>query len=325
MAASLIRPAMVLKQEAIDLGHKGDDIFKYIETQQAVEYEAEQKRLDQEHRERQEKREWEFRERESVLENKRAELICQNYESKSIVSSQEVECKVLGAIVNLTNDIKSTVNSETHDTEKLDTILLKLEEIQKSVNLIMLKLDLNKPSQKRVTFSDKVDYIELKPIANEKSYQLNYIRYAKSNKSHLQIRKPKCGNTNLNSSRKNKSSDRVGNKSSLNDILLALKMKLKENRNNRWGISPDCYTVKVKNLPYSAKWQNLKDRFCEIGYVRYAEVLEVNGKSMGVGYIKFSNLADVVSAVKYMDNSWFGGRKILVVPHRLSDLIKMRQ
>ena len=113
-----------------------------------------------------------------------------------------------------------------------------------------------------------------------------------------------------------------------------MKIKLKETRDDRFLFykgerdapkSPDCYTVMVKNLSYNVSWQKLKDRFYEIGNVKYAEVLQVNGISTGIGYVRFSNLSDVVRAVKYMDNSWFGGRNIVVSPHRLSDLVKMKQ
>lgn len=74
----------------------------------------------------------------------------------------------------------------------------------------------------------------------------------------------------------------------------------------------------VRNLPYNVNWQKLKDRFRDVGLVGFVEVLMANGKSMGVGHVRLRNLADVARAVKYLDKSKFGGRNIVVVPHRIS-------
>ena len=52
MSLSLIRPANVIHDEAIKLGYEGKALLKYVETQQAREYEAEEKRLDREAEER---------------------------------------------------------------------------------------------------------------------------------------------------------------------------------------------------------------------------------------------------------------------------------
>ena len=52
MSLSLIRPAHVIHDEAIKLGYEEKALLKYIKTQQAREYEAEEKRLDREAEER---------------------------------------------------------------------------------------------------------------------------------------------------------------------------------------------------------------------------------------------------------------------------------
>ncbi|XP_041364427.1 myelin expression factor 2-like isoform X1 [Gigantopelta aegis] len=90
--------------------------------------------------------------------------------------------------------------------------------------------------------------------------------------------------------------------------------------NDRRGSSgltrPDNCTVIVKNLPYSFTWQTLKDRFQDVGKVKFAEIEKENGRSSGVGYVRFGNPGDAERAVTVMNRARMESREILVRPYR---------
>lgn len=64
-------------------------------------------------------------------------------------------------------------------------------------------------------------------------------------------------------------------------------------------------TVIIKNLPSSATWQQLRDKFREVGDVKYAELL---GKD--VGLVQFSTKWDAERAINLMDRSRWDGRTL---------------
>ena len=66
-------------------------------------------------------------------------------------------------------------------------------------------------------------------------------------------------------------------------------------------------TVIVRNLPQTANWQGLRDRFSDIGEVRYAEM-----KGVGVGVVRFQLERDAQRAVQMMNGSQFDNRLIEV-------------
>lgn len=69
-------------------------------------------------------------------------------------------------------------------------------------------------------------------------------------------------------------------------------------------------TVLVRNLPPSLSWQSLRDRFSEVGEVRYAEL-----KGVGVAVVRFVTERDAQRAVDLMNGSRFEGRIIDVTPY----------
>jgi hypothetical protein len=68
-------------------------------------------------------------------------------------------------------------------------------------------------------------------------------------------------------------------------------------------------TVLVRNLPPSLTWQSLRDRFSEVGEVRYAEL-----KGVGVALVRFMSERDAQRAIELMNGSRFEGR-IIDVTH----------
>ncbi|XP_076356678.1 myelin expression factor 2-like [Tachypleus tridentatus] len=65
-------------------------------------------------------------------------------------------------------------------------------------------------------------------------------------------------------------------------------------------------TVTVKNLPHSYNWQSLRDKFKDIGDVRFVEFKK------GTAYIRFSSERDAQRAVDLMDGARIQGRSIEV-------------
>ncbi|XP_063229686.1 myelin expression factor 2-like [Bacillus rossius redtenbacheri] len=66
-------------------------------------------------------------------------------------------------------------------------------------------------------------------------------------------------------------------------------------------------TVLVRNIPQSVTWQMLRDKFMEIGDVKFAEL---RGKDMGL--VRFNSEWDAERAVHMMDRSRYEGRSIEV-------------
>ncbi|BFZ01688.1 hypothetical protein BsWGS_04727 [Bradybaena similaris] len=78
----------------------------------------------------------------------------------------------------------------------------------------------------------------------------------------------------------------------------------------------DTCTIIVKNLPYSANWQALKEHFRDAGDVKFAEIVMDKGKSTGVGYVRFSNEADAHRAINLKNRSRMERRNIDVSLNR---------
>ncbi|XP_076465671.1 myelin expression factor 2-like [Babylonia areolata] len=89
----------------------------------------------------------------------------------------------------------------------------------------------------------------------------------------------------------------------------------REERGQRFT-RPDNCTVQVKNLPYSVTWQDLRERFLEIGEVKYAEIKMEKGRSTGQGLVRFSTEDDAIRAINSMDRTRFEGRTIDVQMYR---------
>lgn len=77
------------------------------------------------------------------------------------------------------------------------------------------------------------------------------------------------------------------------------------------------FEVFVGNLPFTVRWQDLKDLFREFGDVERADIIETSyGKSRGMGTVHFVNEQDAENAIsKLNDYEWFG-RRIEVRPSK---------
>lgn len=79
---------------------------------------------------------------------------------------------------------------------------------------------------------------------------------------------------------------------------------------------PDNCTVCVRNLPYSLKWQDLKEKFKAVADVRFAEIKMENGRSAGWGLVRFGNPDDAQRAISLMNRSRIDGREVDVKMYR---------
>lgn len=70
--------------------------------------------------------------------------------------------------------------------------------------------------------------------------------------------------------------------------------------------------VYVGNLPWSVKWQELKDHMRAAGEVERAVVLESNGRSKGCGIVTYATEEEAQRAIEMLNDSELEGRKIFV-------------
>mmetsp|Transcript_5619 Transcript_5619/g.11151 ORF Transcript_5619/g.11151 Transcript_5619/m.11151 type:complete len:269 (-) Transcript_5619:46-852(-) len=74
--------------------------------------------------------------------------------------------------------------------------------------------------------------------------------------------------------------------------------------------------VYVGNLPWSIKWQDLKDHMKAAGAVEFAKVLTADGsewgRSRGVAYVRYATEAEAKAAVSILNQSELAGRNITV-------------
>ncbi len=70
----------------------------------------------------------------------------------------------------------------------------------------------------------------------------------------------------------------------------------------------------VGGLPYSTTDQELQDLFAAHGTVASATVIQdrESGRSKGFGFVEFESADDAQAAIKALDGSDLGGRKIVV-------------
>jgi RNA recognition motif-containing protein len=64
-------------------------------------------------------------------------------------------------------------------------------------------------------------------------------------------------------------------------------------------------TIIVRNLPPSWTWQNLRDKFRDVGEVKFAEI-----RGSDTGVVRFAKERDAEVAIKLMDGSRFDGRSV---------------
>lgn len=75
-------------------------------------------------------------------------------------------------------------------------------------------------------------------------------------------------------------------------------------------IGKRCY---VGNLAWKTSWQDLKDKFRDVGNVVYANVMrDDGGRSKGWGIVEFESPEEAVAAVNTFNGTDLAGRKIMV-------------
>merc|ERR1719440_1880748 len=74
--------------------------------------------------------------------------------------------------------------------------------------------------------------------------------------------------------------------------------------------------VYVGNLPWSVKWQDLKDHMKQAGEVEFAKILTIDGtdwgRSKGVAYVRYATEEQAKAAIASLNQTELGGRNILV-------------
>lgn len=87
------------------------------------------------------------------------------------------------------------------------------------------------------------------------------------------------------------------------------------NRGKPW-LPDEPRMVYVGNLPWSTKWQELKDHMKQAGEVEFARILTMDGsdwgRSRGVAYARYTSEDEARAAVAMLDRSILGGRSITV-------------
>jgi len=79
------------------------------------------------------------------------------------------------------------------------------------------------------------------------------------------------------------------------------------------GTETSTAKVYVGNLGFDVSWQDLKDKFAEVGPVAFAEVASrENGKSKGWGTVEFSSVKDAKRAIAQLNGKSFEGRDLIV-------------
>lgn len=73
------------------------------------------------------------------------------------------------------------------------------------------------------------------------------------------------------------------------------------------------FQIIIKNLPFSVNWKRLKELIKdEVGDVKFANVVEHNGRSAGFGFAEFGNERDMRKAIQNMHRTQIDGRDIHV-------------
>jgi len=65
--------------------------------------------------------------------------------------------------------------------------------------------------------------------------------------------------------------------------------------------------IMIKNLPGSMNWQAMKDKFCHVGEIKFAEM-----KERGVGVIRFASEREAERAVNVLNGERLDGRSLIV-------------
>ena len=80
--------------------------------------------------------------------------------------------------------------------------------------------------------------------------------------------------------------------------------------------TPEGFSCYVGNLPWSVKWQELKDLFMSFGHVNHADIATVGGaqggRSHGWGIVYYANKADRDHAIQQLNGTDWDGRSISV-------------
>ncbi|KAI3643029.1 hypothetical protein MP228_012584 [Amoeboaphelidium protococcarum] len=79
------------------------------------------------------------------------------------------------------------------------------------------------------------------------------------------------------------------------------------------GDSGDGTSLYVGNLPWSMRWQELKDMFKPVGDVVYVDIpRSMDNRSKGFGIVRFSNVDDAQKAIQQFNGQEVNGRVLTV-------------
>ncbi|GAA5830939.1 hypothetical protein JCM3770_002642, partial [Rhodotorula araucariae] len=70
--------------------------------------------------------------------------------------------------------------------------------------------------------------------------------------------------------------------------------------------------VFVGNLPFSVTDDSIKDIFAKVGQVTDAQIIHRGTRSLGYGFVTYTNEADAAAAVSQLDKSEISGRQVNV-------------
>ncbi|GAA5840049.1 hypothetical protein JCM9279_002259, partial [Rhodotorula babjevae] len=72
------------------------------------------------------------------------------------------------------------------------------------------------------------------------------------------------------------------------------------------------HKVFVGNLPFSVNDDSIKDIFSKVGQVTEAQIIHRGTRSLGYGFVTYTNEADAAAAVSQLDKSEISGRQVNV-------------
>ncbi|GAA5918252.1 hypothetical protein JCM8208_006285, partial [Rhodotorula glutinis] len=72
------------------------------------------------------------------------------------------------------------------------------------------------------------------------------------------------------------------------------------------------HKVFVGNLPFSVNDDDIKDIFAKVGQVTDAQIIHRGTRSLGYGFVTYTNEADAAAAVSQLDKSEISGRQVNV-------------
>jgi RNA recognition motif-containing protein len=104
--------------------------------------------------------------------------------------------------------------------------------------------------------------------------------------------------------------------SSLSSQLAGTAMPGEDEASKKDQLPDEPRMVYIGNLPFSVKWQDLKDHMKQAGEVEFSKILTVDGsdwgRSRGVAYVRYATEDQAKAAIATLNDTELGGRNINV-------------